>query len=257
MRITNIQRMSLDDGPGIRTTVFVKGCPLRCKWCHNPECIDVSESEAFLQNFPDSFEFDGNTEAFCDLILKDSDFFEKSGGGITFSGGEPLLYADIIAGLLKEVKKRGYSTAVDTCGAVMWTQFEKVLPYTDLFLFDLKAGSPKVHKALTGMENGLIWDNFFRLLSEDVRIWIRIPSIGNANDSELNRIAERIPSSSKIGRVEFLPYHKYGISKYQKLGIRYEGETFAEPADETVEAAAGILSGKQIPSCHFSQFHVK
>ena len=238
--------MSLDDGPGIRTTVFVKGCPLRCKLCHNPECIQKETSEAFLQNFPKSFEYDGDTGAFCDLILKDSDFFGKSGGGITFSGGEPLLYADIIAGLLQEIKRRGHSTAIDTCGMVSWTQFEKVLPYTDLVLFDLKAASPEVHKELTGLENSVIWENFFRLLSEDIRIWIRIPSVGNANDGEFVQIAERIPACSKIERVEFLPYHKYGISKYQKLGICYEGNDFTEPDAEKIQTAADLLGQKQI-----------
>ena len=243
--------MSVDDGPGIRTTVFVKGCPLRCRWCHNPECIDRQETEEFLQHFQKSFIFDGNTEAFCDLILKDSDFFEKSGGGITFSGGEPLLYADTIAGLLQEIKRRGYSTAIDTCGCVPWTQFEKVLPYADLFLYDLKAESAEVHKELTGVENSLIWENFGRLLSENKKVWVRIPSIGNANDREFTGIAERIPASGQIERVEFLPYHKYGISKYQKLGIPYQGNDFTEPDDESINAAAEILKGKGI-SCYRS-----
>ena len=136
MRVVNIQRMSLDDGPGIRTTVFAKGCPLRCRWCHNPECISLQESPEFLQSFPDSFVFDGNVEAFCDLICRDMDFFRKSGGGITFSGGEPLMHADIIAECMANVKGRGCHTALDTCGLADWRAFEKVLDLTDLVLFD-------------------------------------------------------------------------------------------------------------------------
>ena len=247
MRITNTQRMSLDDRPGIRTTVFVKGCPLRCRWCHNPECMDVRESRAFLQSFPKSFVYDGNAGAFCDLITRDGDFFRKSGGGVTFSGGEPLLHADTIAALLKELKHRGYSTAVDTCGHAAWTQFEKVLPYTDLFLFDLKARLSETHRQLTGEGNGLILGNLSALLAENVRIWIRIPSVGNANDGELAGIAEMVPAGANIERAEFLPYHRYGISKYQKLGLAYTGDGFAEPADEVILAAAGILKKKHIP----------
>lgn len=246
MRITNIQRMSMDDGPGIRTTVFVKGCPLRCRWCHNPECMQVQESEAFLKNYPKSFVFDGDTEAFCDLITRDRDFFEKSGGGITFSGGEPLLYADIISGLLKELKCRGVSTAVDTCGYVPWAQFEKVLPYIGLFLYDLKADTPQLHRELTGVENGLIFENLSRLLAAGARVWIRIPSIGNANDRELAGIAERIPEGGGLERVEFLPYHKYGISKYPALNMQYTGDHFAEPDEGYLRAAYEILMKKRI-----------
>ena len=115
------------------------------------------------------------------------------------------------------------------------------------YRFDLKACSPRLHESLTGVRNDLIWDNLFRLQEKDTRVWIRIPSIGNANGGELAGIAERIPPGGRIGRVEFLPYHKYGISKYQKLNISYEGDGFAEPDDVILYKACEILKRKQIP----------
>ena len=251
MRVVNIQRMSLDDGPGIRTTVFVKGCPLRCRWCHNPECISLQESPEFLQSFPDSFVFDGNVEAFCDLICRDMDFFRKSGGGITFSGGEPLMHADIIAECMANVKGRGCHTALDTCGLADWRAFEKVLDLTDLVLFDLKAASSRLHQRLTGADNALIWENFFRLLEAGQKVWVRIPSIGHANDGELEQIAEKIPASEHIERVEFLPYHRYGIAKYAKLNLGYTGDDFTEPKEEYLQAAVKILRQKGL-ACYRS-----
>ncbi|MBC5648981.1 glycyl-radical enzyme activating protein [Christensenella tenuis] len=281
--ITDIQKFSLDDGPGIRTTVFFKGCPLACKWCHNPECIRLDAQLRFAKNLCSHcgtcasvcrsgvFGADGTIRfAKCTAcgkcaeecpsraltmagkqytvdmllpeLLADRAFYENSGGGVTFSGGEPLLHASFIARAAQELKKSGVSVAVDTCGDVPFESIEALLPLADLFLYDIKAFSSGLHKALTGRGNARIIENFKRLQKSGARIWVRIPLVAGVNDSakEVEHTA-RLLHDFPVELVELLPYHNYGASKYGALGLSYPGEGFSAPTPEALGMLAGLF----------------
>lgn len=259
--ITNIQRMSFHDGPGMRTTVFLKGCNLRCAWCHNPETQDARAELLFraqrcvrcglcVQSCPAgarTMGADGPVRdvARCtlcgccaescltgalavagrrvacreltELVLRDEKIFRTTAGGVTCSGGEPLLQADAVAGFLREMRLRGVHTCVDTAGNVPWETFERVLPVTDLFLYDVKAFSPQTHRQWTGVGNELILDNL-RRLSTRADIWIRIPFVPGVNTEQIGQIGAFLTQLPRVRRVEVLPYHTLGAEKCVELG---------------------------------------
>lgn len=263
-RIADISRFSTHDGPGIRTTVFLKGCPLSCVWCHNPEtisptpeigyvarkcigcgeCVRVCPQGAHrMENGAHVFErarcvacgacaevclgdaltFYGREMTAAEvltIVLEDRTFYEQSGGGLTLSGGEPLLQADFCAELLGMAKRKGLHTAVDTCGAGPWEAFEQVLPLTDLFLYDLKQTDPALHRKYTGADNALILQNLRRLSESGAAIEIRIPVIPGVNDDERFREeADALLSGlAGIRAVKRLPYNPYARSKYEAVG---------------------------------------
>ncbi len=252
--IFDIQRNSFVDGPGIRTTVFFKGCNLRCKWCHNPEsqsaqkqmmfykdkCIGCGKCAEVCPNHLKNCDFCGKCELYCPAdarkvcgkeysvdevfkeIAKDKMFYENSGGGATFSGGECMLQTDFLCKILKKCKENGIHTAVDTAGNVPREYFERVLPYTDMFLYDIKAFSEDLHKQGTGVSNKLILENLL-WLSGKCDIIVRIPVIGGFNDdkAELEKIAEFL-KHIKCEKVELLPYHVMGEHKYDALGMEHK-----------------------------------
>ena len=252
--IFDIQRNSFVDGPGIRTTVFFKGCNLRCKWCHNPEsqsaqkqmmyykdkCIGCGKCAEVCPNQLKKCDFCGKCELYCPAdarkicgkeysvdevfneIAKDKMFYENSGGGATFSGGECMLQIDFLCEILKKCRENGIHTAVDTAGNVPWEYFEKVLPYTDMFLYDVKAFSEDLHKQGTGVSNKLILENLLRL-SGKCDIIVRIPVIGGFNDdkAELEKTAKFLKQVKCIKK-EPLPYHSMGEHKYDALGMEHE-----------------------------------
>lgn len=262
--ITDIKRMAIHDGPGIRTTVFLKGCSLRCLWCHNPETIRRKPQLAYYQNnctgclsctrvCPTGAQvaegaihrFDrtacvdcgkcaqvcpagaltlfGKTmdaEQLLPLLLEDVPFYESTGGGVTLSGGECLLQADFCAEILEKLKKEGIHTAVDTCGFVPREAFDKVLGFTDLFLYDIKAMDPAVHKACTGQENGLILDNLRYLCSRGKQVEIRIPYVPGHNDGEMEAIRDFLSGLKGITGVKVLAYHNFAGSKYAALDMK-------------------------------------
>lgn len=283
-KIFEIKRFAVHDGDGIRTTVFLKGCPLKCVWCHNPEgiflkpmlayyahkCIGCGEcANVCLQNAHIMGE-DGHifkrescigcgacedaclgealtlygkettVEELLPKLLEDKEFYENSGGGVTLSGGECLLQADFCAALLKALKEAGVRTAVDTCGFVSRKAFEKVIPYTDVFLYDIKAIDPAVHKRCTGVENGLILDNLRYLDSLGKRVEIRIPYVPGYNDGEMGKIADFVKSLSCVTGVRVLKYHNYARSKYEALDME---NTLPDvlPTEEEIAAAEALF----------------
>ncbi len=245
--IFDIEKNSFVDGPGIRTTVFFKGCNLKCAWCHNPESQSFEPQMMFYRDkctgcgkcksvcaSPEHCTLCGKCTLYCPAearkvcgkeytvdevfneIIKDKAFYENSGGGVTFSGGECMLQIDFLLEILKRCKENGIHTAIDTAGHISWGNFEKVLPFTDLFLYDIKIFDSEKHKKYTGVGNELILDNLKRLFEIGAKIWIRIPVIPTVNDNkeEMQKIKAFIDNCGVAERVELLPYHKMGENKY-------------------------------------------
>ena len=223
--IFNIQHFSVHDGPGVRTVVFFKGCSLHCRWCHNPESIHAAK-EILL--YPDRCI---GCMACREVCPVGAQVFDETGHWIDrsrcihcFKCCEEC-YADALVSvgewrdtdsILKDCQAAGVHTAVDTAGNVPWESFEQVLPYTDLFLYDIKAMDSEVHKACTGVENGRILENFTRLADRDANIFVRYPYIPGMNDDQVEKIAEFLHRWQQI-EAELLPYHKLGNSKYRAL----------------------------------------
>lgn len=277
--IFNIQKFSIHDGPGIRTTVFFKGCPLQCIWCHNPEsqnsgkeilydknkctlcgsCIKICQNNAIeikdndLEMNMDKCTFCGDCTVSCinsarqiagkeytvdevmKEVLKDRVFYKNSKGGVTLSGGEPLIYAAFVEELLMKLKKENIHTAVDTCGAVDFKVLERVSKYTDLFLYDIKSMDEEKHILYTGVSNKNIINNLINLSKIHNNINLRLPIIEGINADE-NHIFEilKLIKNTNIKKINLLPYHDIAMHKYEKLGRKYY-EYMKRPADEKLK----------------------
>lgn len=269
----DIQRNSFVDGPGIRTTIFFKGCNLRCKWCHNPESQEFEKQMMFYKDkctgcgkcrtvCPNQFnkcDFCGRCELFCasdarkicgkeytvdevfSEIIKDKGFYETSGGGVTFSGGECMLQIDFLCEILKKCKENSIHTAVDTAGNVPWEYFERIMPYTDLFLFDIKCISEDLHIAGTGVSNKRILENLEAISSIlNVSLYIRVPVIGSFNDTkeEMIKIKEFLKNIN-WDKIELLPYHNIGNNKYTAL--HRNPPTYSIPNESKMDEFKKIL----------------
>lgn len=288
--ITNIQKFSIHDGDGIRTTVFFKGCPLKCEWCHNPEtqrfekemevdgekctgcgtCASVCPNGAVRMTEdhrpawdPKACTFCGKCENFCPAgsreivgreytvkeltkeLMKDQMFYEESGGGVTFSGGEVMsMDMDFILAMAKELKRQDVTLTIDTCGYVPYERFEKILPYVNTFLYDVKVMDPELHKKYMGTDNKLILENLIRLFQDGARIYIRIPTIKEVNGNEENMketIAFLKEHDIHPAGVNLLPYHDTGSGKYAKLDMEYKGTDLHAPDKEEMEAFAALF----------------
>lgn len=266
-KIFEIKRFAVHDGDGIRTTVFFKGCPLRCVWCHNPEGISTKTQEAFYKHkcigcgecMKDGFTVQNcmgearvrygrvvTVEELLPLLLEDKDFYANSGGGVTVSGGECLIYADFCAELLRSLKENGIHTAVDTCGFVSLENLKKVIPYTDVFLYDLKAYDESVHVRCTGQSNKIILENLLYLDSIGKSIEIRIPYVPDYNDTQIEKIAEFLAPLKHVTKIRVLPYHSYAGSKYEALNMpntmpsRMPTEEEVQTARQTVSRITGF-----------------
>ena len=272
--IFDIERNSYVDGPGIRTTVFFKGCNLRCAWCHNPEgqspkpqmmfyknkCTGCGKCKEKCPNALEKCELCGKCTIYCPHdareicgkeytvdevmreILKDKVFYENSGGGVTFSGGECMLQIDFLEEILKVCKENGIHTAVDTAGHVPYEYFERILPYTNLFLYDVKCYDSEKHRQYTGVGNELILENLERLLTTGKSVWVRIPIIPTVNDTveEIQRIKAYISSCGKPEKIELLPYHAMGEHKFEALGKAVQ--RFNAPSAETIKIINHVLT---------------
>ena len=271
--IFDIQRNSYEDGPGIRTTVFFKGCNLRCAWCHNPEsqiaepqmmfyenrCTHCGKCRDVCPNKLESCSLCGKCTWYCPTdarqlcgkeytveellqeISKDMAFYQASGGGVTFSGGECMLQIDALEELLKGCKARGIHTAVDTAGHVPFARFERILPYTDLFLYDIKSMDTEVHKQYIGVGNEQILDNLKALLASSVPVWVRLPIIPGVNDGEEDILLAKafFEANGYPEKTEFLPYHALGEHKYAALGRM--AERFSVPPKEKMESLKAVM----------------
>jgi len=284
--VFNIQRYSIHDGPGIRTTVFLKGCPLNCWWCQNPEsqlteqetvfredrcigcgaCSTICPSNAIqikngipvtekekcilcgkcIEKCPAlAREMIGKkmtAEEVLKEIEKDLVFYEESGGGVTFSGGEPLGQSEFFEGLLNGCREKKIHTAVDTSGYISWGILNKISPKVDLFLYDLKLMDNERHKKYTGLSNEIILENLKKLSSVHHNILVRFPVIPGINDDCQNlRETGEFLSSLKITQVNLLPYHYIGVDKYRRLGRTYKLVTTQPPSEEKLSEISGIL----------------
>ena len=247
-RIFNLQSFSTNDGPGIRTVVFFQGCNLSCTWCHNPESQPMDTPVAFLPEkcigcrACDKAEYtcyagaraktsrDFEPEELWKLLSTDVPYLKNSKGGITFSGGECMLQTEFLKTMIDICRKHNIHTAVDTAGHVPYDWLTRVSP--DLFLYDIKASSPKRHKELTGVDGVLIWENLEKLIHDKHPVQIRIPCVPGANWEELPEIAVRL---EEIGGhnglpVELLPYHRLGEGKATWFGK--EPQIFKTPSEE-------------------------
>ncbi len=216
--VFNIQRFSTHDGPGIRTTAFLKGCPLNCRWCHNPEGINP---EPETMHSEQGVEIVGRTmtaEAVAAALARDRIFYEESGGGITLSGGEPLMQPDFAIDILKRCKTQKLHTIVDTCGFVEPEIILAAAEYTDLFLYDFKHPDSAKHEEYTGVPNELIVENLRMLCSVGHQILVRQPIIQGFNDDPATVEATgRLLESCGVQRLQLLEYHRLGTSKRDKL----------------------------------------
>lgn len=279
----NIQRYAVHDGPGIRTTVFFKGCPLKCWWCHNPEsqkckheimyfeerctpcgiCQERCPQSAITREGDhvnldrekcnhcgictdfcphNALEYVGRDITVSELmkeIEKDAIFYEESGGGVTFSGGEPMVQVDFLNQVLVACKEKGIHTAVDVSGYGRWEDFKKIMDKVDMFLFDLKLMDEEKHKKYVGISNQEILECLIKLSEAGTNINIRMPIIKGINDDE-EHIRDSISILSKlhIMQVNLLSYHKMGMDKYRRLNLTYQLTGKERPTDQRMNAIA-------------------
>jgi pyruvate formate lyase activating enzyme len=287
--VFDIKKFSIHDGPGIRTTIFFKGCPLSCWWCHNPEsqapepelvfresrCIRCGTCEAVCAQGAISWDGDvvftdgenctlcGNCVEVCYAeareiagqemtvaqvmteIERDIPFYDESGGGVTFSGGEPLFQLDFLLALLRACKEKEIHTALDTCGFAPWETLDDIREYVDLFLYDLKLIDDAKHRKFTGVSNELLLRNLQMLSERGHNIFLRVPIVPGINDDDENicqtgTFAAALPH---LNQVDILPYHHAAVEKYKRLNKVYGLPEIRPPSDERIVEIAQILAG--------------
>ena len=245
LNISDIQHFSVGDGPGIRTTVFCKGCNLRCPWCHNPETISRGTVTLTYPKANKSVTYGRlmTVDEIVTEVMEDADFYRESGGGVTVSGGEPLLQAEAAAELAKALQAQGISVLLDTAGCVPWSRFETVLPYVDTVFFDWKTSDPTIMSERIRGDLALVKSNLARLLQTDKDIHIRIPLIPAINTTEeaLTAIAADLREVG-VKTVALLPFHRLAVGKYEAMGLQYPYRDTPPLSAETLRRAAELLS---------------
>jgi pyruvate formate lyase activating enzyme len=252
--IFNVKRYSIHDGPGIRVTFFMKGCSLSCWWCHNPEGISPEQQKAEQIEKVGDREFTRMEEVgkyysvndIIEILEREHIFINESGGGVTFSGGEPLLQTEFLAETLKACRGNGYHTTVDTSGYTPAENLKKVMPYTDLFLFDIKHMNDSRHVEFTGVSNLLIFSNFKLILDGGTDIFVRIPIVPGFNDDQenLNATKQFLADNKRdnLKKISLLPYHRIGKAKYKKFSIPYRMNDAEQPSRQRMDELKEFFS---------------
>jgi len=261
--ISRIQRYSTRDGPGVRSTVFAVGCPLRCKWCANPELIEAGMKLIFHRQrcvkcgacagvtgsrragvcFYDAYETVGVNITVMELaakLLRDKAFYDQSGGGVTYSGGEPALQADFFLEVTKRLKAESVHVALDTSGHAPWDRLAALAEAVDLVLFDIKAVNSETHKLYTGADNRLILENAQRIADTGREMIVRLLLVPGVNDSgqEIDGRLAFVRGLKNVRRVDILKYHRLGAGKYAGLGLDYPMEGVPECPEGSARYAA-------------------
>ena len=277
--IFGIQHFSIQDGKGIRTNIFLMGCPLKCIWCHNPEglsetpllsfipdkcimcggcfeiCPDVHISESgthklnrknckrcfkcveiCVANSLDRVGYEASVDEVIEAVMRDKRYYDSSGGGVTLTGGEPMVQFAFVKSILEECKSAGINTVIETSGFARKERFESILSLTDMFLYDIKESDPVLHKKYTGENNGLILNNLDYLVSRGAKIILRCPIIPGLNDrrDHLEFLAGLTVKYPQILGIELMPYHKLGALKSTRLGTRKQN-IYEVPSDEMMK----------------------
>ena len=237
-RIFDIQRYSIHDGRGIRTIVFLKGCVLRCRWCCNPESQSYEIETMRTEDGVKTMGRDVSVGEIMEIVERDRNYYRRSGGGLTLSGGESLCQPDFALALLRESKFRGISTAIESMGCAEWSTIEKILPYIDQYLLDIKHMNPSKHKEFTGRSNELMLENAKKIAKSGLtELTIRVPVVPTFNCSvdEIVAIAEYTRQLPGVKALHLLPYHRLGQDKYAGLKREYTMAHITPPDNETMQ----------------------
>lgn len=243
-RIFDIQRYSIHDGGGIRTIVFLKGCPLRCKWCCNPEGQHYNVEKMTLGGKEKIVGQDVTVGEIIDIVERDRIYYRRSGGGITLSGGESLNQPDFAVALLKTAKERGINTAMESTGFADFSVISRYLPYLDLYLMDIKHMNSAKHKEFTSQPNELILENAKKITDAGTRLIVRTPVIPtfNATKEEIGEIAKFASSLKGVTQMHILPYHRIGTDKYKGLNRDYSLTGIEPPSKELMNELLEVVN---------------
>ena len=252
--VFDIRHYSVHDGPGIRTAVFMKGCPLRCRWCHNPESQEMLPVEIVkekrigekLIKMPETIGKLMSPSNVAEEVLKSRLFFEESGGGVTFTGGEPLMQSDFLMECIRLMKQHNIHVALDTCGYTQPEKYAKIIAEVDLVLYDLKHTNANLHREFTGAALEPILRNLQSKAQAEKPLFVRIPLIPEFNMSEAvyAEMAEILASLPSLMQVDLLPYHYIASHKYTRLGMEYKMKGIKEPSRIEVEKALDFFKDR-------------
>jgi pyruvate formate lyase activating enzyme len=292
--IFDVQRFTVHEGPGIRTAIFMKGCPLRCPWCQNPEsirqepqisyfptfcigcanCVKVCKKKAIRSSGKSLVEkinltlcdhcglcakacnsgalrLIGRTvtvEEVCEIVMQDILFYQNSGGGVTFTGGEPTYQPEFLKAVAKACKKQGLHLVIETCGLFSWDVLAEALTLIDIFYLDIKHPDSEKHRAVIGESNSVILENIRRIDRLNKPIRIRIPLIPGFNDSieAFGAIVRVAAGLTNLEKIQLLPYHKFGISKFERIGLGYSLTGLEAPAESTIEKLLALAKRQKV-----------
>lgn len=241
-RIFDVQKFSVHDGPGIRTIIFLKGCALRCKWCCNPESQKY-EIQTMMQNGKEkTIGRDVTVEEVLKIVKQDMPYYRRSGGGMTLSGGEMLCQSDFAYALLRCAKEASINTAVETTGFAPYEKIEKLLPYIDTVLMDIKHTDSAKHQQFTTQPNERILENAVKIAANAKKLIIRVPVIPTFNDTEeeIAGIARFAAGLKGVEEIHLLPYHRFGKDKYDGLGREYLMGDLPSPTDAKMQQLKSV-----------------